>query len=93
MNATAKLLFESALQVYECEAPDCKAVAIRGDFCVEHGRACSDCREFHAVGDIKDGLCPRCLESACEYDLEEYVSAECYCGSRKPSHVARKAVK
>lgn len=70
----------------------CGRVAVRGNYCVEHATACADCGHFYAASDLRAGQCADCETAACEYELEEFVSAVCTCASQKPSHVARKVL-
>lgn len=89
MNAIAKHP-TPALET-RCDA-GCGRVATRGSLCAFCAVPCTSCGTFHAAADLKSGTCRDCEVAACEWELEEYASAACTCGSAKPSHVARRTV-
>lgn len=65
---------------YECSHGGCEAVAVRGDFCVEHTLICRTCRGFVGPAELQDGECQAYRKSDCAFDVEHYVGARCRCG-------------
>lgn len=63
-----------------CDETGCSAAAIRGNFCVEHARACNSCGGFYGVAELVGGECAPCRKADCGYALERFIGSECWCG-------------